>query len=116
MNDTLRIDNYEAQVVPISAQSRALLHELTISVLWPHRESDLDFLIHLGRGYVALDEIGRPLGSAMHFPMGSDFAMLGMMVTPPRLQAQGAGALVVATDPEGLRRARSAPECDALGA
>lgn len=91
MNDTLRIDNYEAQVVPISAQSRALLHELTVSVLWPHRESDLDFLIHLGRGYVALDEIGRPLGSAMHFPMGADFAMLGMMVTPPRLQAQGAG-------------------------
>lgn len=91
MNDTLRLDSYEAQVVPITPRARPLLHELTVSVLWPHRESDLDFLIQLGQGYVALDEIGRPLGSAMHFPMGTDFAMLGMMVTPPRLQAQGAG-------------------------
>jgi len=91
MNDTLRIDAFEARVVPISADSRALLHELTVSVHWPHREADIDLLIRLGRGHVALDQIGRPLGSAMHFPMGADFAMLGMMVTPPRLQAQGAG-------------------------
>lgn len=91
MNDTLRVDNYEAQVMPITPQARSLLHELTVSVLWPHREGDLDLLINLGRGYIALDEIGRPLGSAMHFPMGDDFATLGMMVTPPRLQAQGAG-------------------------
>lgn len=91
MTDILRIDSYEAQVEPISTRSRALLHELTVSVHWPHRESDIDQLIGLGRGYVALDEIGRPLGSAMQFPMGPDFATLGMMVTPPRLQAQGAG-------------------------
>lgn len=91
MIDTLRIDSFEARMVQISAQSRALLHELTVSVLWPHREGDLDLLIRLGRGYVALDDIGRPLGSAMQFPMGADFAMLGMMVTPPRLQALGAG-------------------------
>lgn len=91
MNNSLRIDAYEAQVVPISTSSRKILHELTVSVLWPHRESDIDLLISLGRGHVALDEIGRPLGSAMYFPMGDDFATLGMMVTPPRLQAQGAG-------------------------
>jgi GNAT superfamily N-acetyltransferase len=91
MNNTLRIDSFEAQIEPITAQSRALLHELTVSVHWPHRESDIDLLIRLGKGYIALDEIGRPLGSAMHFPMGDDFAMMGMMVTPPRLQAQGAG-------------------------
>lgn len=91
MNNSLRIDSFEAQVVPISASSRAILHELTVSVLWPHREGDIDLLIRLGLGHVALDEIGRPLGSAMYFPMGDDFAMLGMMVTPPRLQAQGAG-------------------------
>lgn len=91
MNDRFRIDNFEAQVVPIDPGSRDVLHELTVSVFWPHRQSDIDLLIRLGRGYVALDEIGRPLGSAMHFPMGDDFAMLGMMVTPPRLQAQGAG-------------------------
>jgi len=89
--NTLRIDTFEAKVVAISLQARPLLHELTVSVFWPHRESDLEFLIGQGQGYVALDEIGRPVGSAMHFPMGKDFAMLGMMVTPPRLQAQGGG-------------------------
>lgn len=90
-DDTLRIDNYRAQIVPVSLQARALLHELTVSVFWPHRVNDLEFLIAQGKGYVALDEIGRPVGSAMHFPMGDDFSMLGMMVTPPRLQAQGGG-------------------------
>jgi GNAT superfamily N-acetyltransferase len=91
LDDILRIDTYEAQVVPITLQDRARLHELTVSVFWPHRPADLDMLIALGRGYIALDEIGRPLGSAMHFPMGGDFATLGMMVTQPRLQAMGGG-------------------------
>jgi GNAT superfamily N-acetyltransferase len=96
MKNTLRIDVFDAQMVPISASSRMVLHELAVSVLWPHRESDIDLLISLGRGHVALDRIGRPLGSAMYFPMGDDFATLGMMVTPPRLQSQGAGrALLV---------------------
>ncbi|WOI58105.1 N-acetyltransferase [Palleronia sp. LCG004] len=95
MEDTLRIDAYEAQIVPIRPESRGLLHELTMSVLWPHRDSDLDLLMRLGAGYVALDAIGRPMGAAMHFPMGDDFAMLGMMVTPPRLQAQGGGRFLL---------------------
>lgn len=95
MNDTLRIDAYEARLVRIAPQDRARLHELTVSVFWPHRDSDLDLLIKLGQGYIALDEIGRPVGSAMHFPMGEDFAMLGMMVTPPRLQAQGGGRFLL---------------------
>lgn len=87
----LRVDTYSADVQPIDPGSRDLLHELTVSVFWPHRASDLDLFLSLGKGWLALDEIGRPLSSAMYFPMGSDFAMLGMMVTPPRLQAQGAG-------------------------
>lgn len=95
MNDTLRIDAYEAELVPIARKDRALLHELTVSVFWPHRDSDLDLLMRLGDGYIALDEIGRPLGSAMHFPMGDDFAVLGMMVTPPRLQARGGGRFLL---------------------
>ncbi|TFL17158.1 N-acetyltransferase [Jannaschia formosa] len=95
MNDTLRMDTYEAQVVPITGTDRARLHELTVSVLWPHRDQDLDLLMRLGRGYIALDEIGRPMGSAMHFPAGDDFSMLGMMVTPPRLQALGGGRFLL---------------------
>lgn len=88
----LRIDAYDATMQPIDASKRALLHELTVSVFWPHRDLDLDFFIGLGKGYVAIDEIGRAMGSAMYFTMGDDFAMFGMMVTAPRLQTFGAGS------------------------
>lgn len=87
----LRLETFDAMIRPITAADRPLLHELTVSVFWPHRANDLDLFLSLGQGYIALDEIGRPLGSAMYFPMGADFAMLGMMVTTPRLQANGAG-------------------------
>ena len=87
----LRIDAYDASAQPLGLAQRQLLHELTVGVLWPHRARDLDLFLSLGQGYLATDEIGRPVGSAMYFPMGEDFAMLGMMVTVPRLQARGAG-------------------------
>jgi GNAT superfamily N-acetyltransferase len=87
----VRIDAYNANARPVDLSCRPLMHELTVSVFWPHREDDLDLFIALGKGYLALDDIGRPLGSAMYFPMGHDFAMFGMMVTTPRLQSQGAG-------------------------
>ena len=95
MTDRFRFDAYEAQVEPIRSSDGERLHELTVSVFWPHRGSDIDLLMALGQGYIALDEIGRPLGSAMHFQMAEDFAMLGMMVTPPRLQAQGGGRFLL---------------------
>ncbi|WP_435167493.1 N-acetyltransferase [Falsirhodobacter sp. 1013] len=87
----LRIDAYDASTQPLGPAQRRSLHELTVSVLWPHRDHDLDLFLSLGHGYLATDKIGRALGSAMWFPMGDDFAMLGMMVTVPRLQSLGAG-------------------------
>ncbi|MFV0409031.1 MAG: GNAT family N-acetyltransferase [Paracoccus sp. (in: a-proteobacteria)] len=87
----LKVDAYDTSAGPLGSAQRAQLHELTVGVLWPHRERDLDLFLSLGQGYLASDPIGRPVGSAMYFPMGDDFAMLGMMVTVPRLQARGAG-------------------------
>lgn len=87
----LKLDAYEATIESLDVSKRQELHELTVSVFWPHRADDLDLFLSLGQGYLALDEIGRPLGSAMYFNMGEDFAMFGMMVTMPRLQALGAG-------------------------
>ena len=87
----LVLDNFQATVRRITPADRQLLHQLTVSVFWPHRDHDLDLFISLGKGYLAIDEIGRPMGSAMYFPMGDDFSMFGMMVTAPRLQTQGAG-------------------------
>ncbi|MEI2385513.1 GNAT family N-acetyltransferase [Breoghania sp. JC706] len=87
----LRVDNYDAVARRITPADRPLLHELTVSVFWPHRTRDLDEFLALGEGYLATDEIGRAMGSAMHYFAGDDFAMLGMMVTAPRLQTLGTG-------------------------
>ncbi len=94
-DDTLRVsfrvDKFIATAHRVSPADRTLLHELTVGVFWAHRCRDLDMLISLGEGYLAIDEIGRAMGSAMCFRAGSDFAMLGMMVTAPRLQTMGTG-------------------------
>jgi len=89
--DRFRVDNYDAIAHRIGPEDRALLHELTVGVFWPHRTDDLDLFISLGDGYLAIDEIGRAMGSSMYFTAGTDFAMLGMMVTAPRLQTLGTG-------------------------
>jgi GNAT superfamily N-acetyltransferase len=85
------LESYETTARPLTPEDIAALHELTVSVGWPHRPRDLAFLIEVGDGFVACDEIGRAVGSAMYFPMGADFATIGMMMTTPRLQFQGAG-------------------------
>lgn len=89
--DFMRVDKFDVRARRITPADRALLHELTVGVFWPHRAHDLDVFISLGEGYLATDEIGRALGSAMYFRAGDDFAMLGMMVTAPRLQSLGTG-------------------------
>lgn len=87
----LKVDVFQAATREISLKDLSLLQELIVGVFWPHRDRDLEMLIQLGQGYLALDEIGRPLSSAMKFEMGSEFAMLGMMITAPRLQTLGTG-------------------------
>jgi GNAT superfamily N-acetyltransferase len=79
------------RIAGIESVDLELLHALSISVGWPLRSEDLQFLRELGRGYVALDEIGRLTGSAMWFPHGDDFATIGMVITSPRLQTNGTG-------------------------
>ncbi|WFP66052.1 MULTISPECIES: GNAT family N-acetyltransferase [unclassified Mesorhizobium] len=66
------------------------LHAHSLSVGWPHRAEDWQFLRESGHGFVALDEIGRVLGSAMWFEHGPGFATIGMVITSPRLQTLGA--------------------------
>ncbi|WP_144435615.1 GNAT family N-acetyltransferase [Roseovarius atlanticus] len=91
VEDSFRVDKFVATAHRIGLADRALLHELTVGVFWPHRWRDLDVFISLGEGYLAVDEIGRAMGSAMCFRAEPDFAMLGMMVTAPRLQTMGTG-------------------------
>jgi len=91
MQDSFRIDSFNATAREIGLADRDLLLELTIGVFWPHRAQDIELFMQLGHGYLAIDEIGRAMGSTMCFAAEDDFAMVGMMVTAPRLQTLGAG-------------------------
>jgi len=90
-HDWMQVDNFKARIEALSPELIMRLHELTVGVFWPHRYDDLMILLEMGAGYLALDEIDRAVSTTMSFPSGDDFAMLGMMVTTPRLQAQGTG-------------------------
>ncbi|NBB47756.1 GNAT family N-acetyltransferase [Rhizobium sp. CRIBSB] len=88
---TKALDSYELTCTDMLPDDVPRLHELSIAVNWPHRPKDWELALSLGRGYVARDEIGRVLGSAMWFPMGETLASVGMVITSPRLQDHGAG-------------------------
>lgn len=87
--ETKVIDSFEMHVAAIESANLEQLHALSVSVGWPLRSEDLQFLRECGHGYVARDDIGRLTGSAMWFPHGDDFATIGMVITSPRLQTNG---------------------------
>lgn len=88
---SLKIDTFSMRIGDIESVELDRLHAHSLAVGWPHRAEDWQFLRELGHGFVALDEIGRVLGSAMWFPHGAGFATVGMVITSPRLQTLGAG-------------------------
>ncbi|WP_316229456.1 GNAT family N-acetyltransferase [Bradyrhizobium sp. SZCCHNR1070] len=85
------VDVFEMQLADIGSVDLGQLLALSIAVQWPHRAEDWEFMRGIGRGVVALDEIGRVLGAAMWFPYSDGFAAVGMVITSPRLQALGTG-------------------------
>ncbi|TPJ57253.1 GNAT family N-acetyltransferase [Mesorhizobium sp. B2-7-1] len=87
---SLKIDTFSMRIGDIEDVELDRLHALSLSVGWPHRAEDWQFVRESGQGLVALDEIGRVLGSAMWFAHGTDFATVGMVITSPRLQTLGA--------------------------
>jgi GNAT superfamily N-acetyltransferase len=89
--ESIVLSSFKLKVADIAEVELAKLHALSIGVGWPHRAEDWEMLRDVGHGIVALDEIGRALGTAMWFPYGPDFATIGMVITSPRLQAYGAG-------------------------
>ncbi len=86
-----RVETFETELRPLEAADVDRLHALTIGVGWPHRAEDLRLLVAAGEGVIATDPIERPIGSAMWFPSGDDFATVGMVVVAPPLQMRGAG-------------------------
>lgn len=87
--ETLHVDAFQMRFADVADVDLEQLHALSIAVGWPHRAEDWQYLRELGHGFVALDDIGRVMGSAMWFPHGEHFATLGMLITSPRLQTNG---------------------------
>ncbi|CAH1679670.1 GNAT family N-acetyltransferase [Hyphomicrobiales bacterium] len=87
----LHLDTFELTLRDIKDVSPGQLHALSVSVGWPHRETDWQMLLGLGQGLAAVDEIGRVVGTVMWLRYAPDFAMICMLITLPRLQEQGAG-------------------------
>ncbi|MGO7540180.1 GNAT family N-acetyltransferase [Rhizobium ruizarguesonis] len=85
------VDSFETHIAGIDSVALDKLHALSMTVAWPHRGEDWQFLREFGQGIVAIDDIGRILGSAMWFPYDAQFATIGMVITSPRLQTNGAG-------------------------
>ncbi|MHA6962530.1 GNAT family N-acetyltransferase [Zobellella denitrificans] len=86
-----RLQSYELTLRDLQDQDVGKLHQLSVGVGWPHRPDDWRMLLKLGKGFAGCDKIGRIIGSAMWFPMGEDFATIGMVITSPQLQALGGG-------------------------
>lgn len=88
---SLTVDTFRLTIADMKDVDLQQLHSLSMAVGWPHRAEDWQFLRETGSGIVALDEIGRVMGSAMWFPQGEGMATIGMVIMSPRLQANGAG-------------------------
>src|SRR5687768_10710390 len=89
MQNHLRLDSFELSLSDIASIDVNMLHALSLGVSWPHRPEDWNMLRQVGEGFAATDGIGRVFGTAMWFSHGTDFATVGMVITSPRLQAQG---------------------------
>ncbi|PRD43583.1 GNAT family N-acetyltransferase [Phyllobacterium phragmitis] len=87
--------SFDSRIGDIRDANLEQLHQLSVSVRWPHRAEDWQLLRTVGRGVVALDTIDRVLGSAMWFPFGETVATIGMVITSPRLQENGTAQWLV---------------------
>ena len=91
-HDTIQLEAFELKLEDIAGADIEKLHALSVGVGWPHRPKDWQMLLQNGNGVVAVDSIGRLAGCAMWFDFGPTFSTIGMVITPPRLQARGAGS------------------------
>lgn len=89
--ERIQIDAFAMQLGDVAGADLEQLHALSISVGWPHRAEDWQFLRNVGNGVVATDDIGRIMSSAMWFRQSPELATIGMVITSPRLQTHGTG-------------------------
>ncbi len=74
-NTQRMVDSFSLSARPITSNAIPKLHELSVGVGWMHRTEDWITALPW-RGLYLTDEIGRPFGSAMWFPVAPDLARL----------------------------------------
>lgn len=89
--EVMSLDSYEIKIANMQDDDIPSLHELSLAVRWPHRAEDWAELQQIGEGFVARDLLDRLICSMMWFPMGKQYASVGMGISSPRLQELGAG-------------------------
>jgi hypothetical protein len=70
-----------------TADDVAAAQALSLSLGWPHRLEDWQFIQRLGTGFVAENEAG-VIGTAMCWGHGQEYASLGMVIVPPDSQGE----------------------------
>tara|TARA_B100000767_G_C19683883_1_gene500841 strand:+ start:337 stop:1200 length:864 start_codon:yes stop_codon:yes gene_type:complete len=91
LENSKTISGHKLSMLTMEMKDVPSLHELSICVNWPHRAQDWRFLQGLGEGLVLKGPIEQTFGSAMWFPISEKLTCIGMLITSPRLQHNGAG-------------------------
>lgn len=84
-----QIESFSLNILPITVADIPGLHQLSVAAGWAHRPEDWEFVLQMGEGVFAADQIGRIVGSAMFYPLSEDFGALGMVIIAPRLVEHG---------------------------
>lgn len=84
-----QIESFSLSMLPVTVNDIPSLHQLSVAAGWAHRPEDWEFVLQMGEGVFAADQIGRVAGSAMFYPISEDFGALGMVIIAPRLIEHG---------------------------
>lgn len=75
---------------PLTAADLPGALALSQAVRWPHRLEDWQFVLPLGAG-LAVEDRGVLVGTGLYWPLGPDFATLGLVIVSPDRQGAGIG-------------------------
>lgn len=78
-------------VRPLAAADLPAALELTQLQKWSHRLDDWELHFRLGRGFGAVDDDGRLLGTTLWWAYGDAFGTVGLVVVHPDAQGRGIG-------------------------
>ncbi|RDJ97958.1 GNAT family N-acetyltransferase [Paraburkholderia lacunae] len=66
-------------------------HALSIAAGWPHRAEDWQLMFDTGNGFVAQDDSGEVIGTALYWKCGAGRGTLGLVIVSSEEQGRGIG-------------------------